>query len=207
MPNHFAEKHHNPELDFTPQTISNLIYIASAAKKLAHYDEFEECVADMLVDPVVLQMNGFFQHHGVSRYEHCRMVAYYSFLLCKKLGLDARSAARAGMVHDLFLYDWRSREAEGPDSKHAYHHPQVALANAEKRFELNDREREGIAMHMWPLAKGRPQFKETYCIAAVDKYCACIELCGANRPLQRRRTRKLHSARAHLGGIPAPSMA
>ena len=148
MPNHFAEKHHNPELDFTPQTISNLIYIASAAKKLAHYDEFEECVADMLVDPVVLQMNGFFQHHGVSRYEHCRMVAYYSFLLCKKLGLDARSAARAGMVHDLFLYDWRSREAEGPDSKHAYHHPQVALANAEKRFELNDREREGIATQL-----------------------------------------------------------
>jgi len=30
--------------------------------------------------------------------------------ICKKYNLDYASAARAGMVHDLFLYDWRKRE-------------------------------------------------------------------------------------------------
>ena len=162
--------------DDQPRT-RHLLYASSALHKLASYDKWASCVEDMLYDPLVLQMNQFTQHHGTPTYVHCCAVSYYSFIIAKRLGLDARSVARAGMVHDLYLYDWRKREGANP-ADHTLRHPQVALANAERRFELNDTERECIRMHMWPAAPGIPQHPETYVISTVDKYCACLEATG-----------------------------
>ena len=67
--------------------------------------EFYECINDILNHPVVLQMKKYYQHCETDCYDHCLNVAYNNFRICKHLGLDARSAARGGMLHDLFLYD------------------------------------------------------------------------------------------------------
>ena len=40
-------------------------------------------------------MQNFRQHYDTSCYEHCENVAYYSYLICKKLNLDYISVARA----------------------------------------------------------------------------------------------------------------
>ena len=72
------------------------------------FEQFYECIKDIATHPVVLRMK-LYPHHGVTNcYQHCLHVSYYNYIWCKALGLDARSAARAGMLHDLFLYDWQS---------------------------------------------------------------------------------------------------
>ena len=49
--------------------------------------------------------------------------------------LDYRSVARAGLLHDLFYYDWRTTKFDL--GTHALIHPRVALRNAEKLTKLN----------------------------------------------------------------------
>ncbi len=166
-------------------------YVFRASKKLDSYQEFLSCISDILANPIVRGMDQFSQHGDVSTFEHCRTVAYFNFLVCKRLHLDARSAARAGLLHDFFLYDWHEKRKDNPKLVHTYGHPKLALANAEKYFDLNATEREIIAMHMWPMVKGVPHHPESYCTALVDKYCAVIESLGAWHSLQRRRTKKL----------------
>ena len=87
--------------------------------KLIDHNEFENIVHDLIANETVLKMKNFTQHLGTCRFEHCYSVAYYSYWVCKKLKLDYISATRAGMLHDLFLYDWRLRQ---PDRKglHAF---------------------------------------------------------------------------------------
>lgn len=57
--------------------------------------EFEEIIKDIKNNPTVLEMQNFRQHYDTSCYEHCENVAYYSFRVCKKLGLDYRAVSRA----------------------------------------------------------------------------------------------------------------
>ena len=168
----------------------------SSQVKLEHYEEFLDCVEDLLEHPVVQEM-GRYQHHGnTTTLEHCMNVAYYNYVFCRKFGLDARSAARGGLLHDLFLYDWHTVSLT--NKEHAYLHPKVALANAEKYFDLNDIEREIISMHMWPYAQGRPMYLETYCICLTDKYCATLEASKVYRPIEGMRSRKLAFAMSTL---------
>ena len=109
--------------------------------------QYLSCVADLEAHPDVQSMRFLPQHaKGVSTYDHCCLVAYSSFRICAALGLDARSAARGGLLHDFFLYNWQTGSRSGGD--HAFNHPLYALANAEARFDLNDTERDIIATHM-----------------------------------------------------------
>ena len=99
-------------------------------KKIIYFDtEFQSILADILENETVLKMKNFRQHFQTSCYDHCLTVAFYSYLWCKKLGLDYKSAARAGMLHDLFLYDWRKRENDRK-GLHAFTHPKTAYENA-----------------------------------------------------------------------------
>ncbi len=84
--------------------------------------EFYECIRDIVSHPAVLEMKKYYQHCDTDCYEHCLDVAYNNYKICKKLGLDARSAARGGMLHDLFLYDWREHSKEDGRPA-ARHHP------------------------------------------------------------------------------------
>ena len=95
-------------------------------------EEFYECIKDLVHHPYVLRMKEYPRHCETSCYQHCLNVAYYNFRICKFFGLDARSAARAGMLHDLFLYDWRGHRKKTGDPVHAMTHPHTALHNAKK---------------------------------------------------------------------------
>lgn len=136
--------------------------------------EFELIISDLINNETVQKMKNFRQHYETSCFEHCKMVAYYSYLLCKKYNLDYVSATRAAMLHDLFLYDWRLRE-NGRKGLHAFTHPKTALENASKLFILNEKEQDIILKHMWPVTIKFPKYKESYIITLVDKYCALQE--------------------------------
>ena len=80
--------------------------------------------------------------------------------------------ARAALLHDLFLYDWRHSH-EDLQGWHAFIHPQIALKNASKFCILNDMEKDIIAKHMWPVTFFRfPKYKESYILTITDKLSA-----------------------------------
>lgn len=133
---------------------------------------YKNYVTDLMDSAVVESMSGFIQHSDVSCLEHCLTVSYYSYLVCRFFGLDSRSAARGGLLHDLFLYDWHNtRPEEGP---HAFVHPSIALRNAGS-FELNNTEKDIIKKHMWPLTIVPPCHPESFIVSIIDKYCAFLE--------------------------------
>jgi len=138
--------------------------------------EFIEITKDLLTNEKVKEMKNYRQHYDISTYEHCLNVSYISYKICKKLKLDYISMARAAMLHDLFLYDWRnSKKRLHLNQYHAFAHPKIALENASKLFDLNEKEKDIIVKHMWPVTIKLPKYKETYIITLVDKYCTLCE--------------------------------
>lgn len=135
--------------------------------------EFMQCIEDILQLPEIQELDNYVQHCNTSRLQHSLNVAYYGFLWAKKRGLDYRSVARAGMLHDLYLYDWRKVKTE---QHHAFHHPKEALKNAQNLLKLNDVEKDSIVNHMWPLSEAFPRFRESYILSFADKYCAVAEV-------------------------------
>lgn len=141
-------------------------------------EEFFSIIQDLIENPAVQEMKNFNQHCNTSCYEHCLDVSYHSFLLCKKLGLDYRAAARGGMLHDLFLYNWRKeyRDIE-LSGLHAFVHPKIALKNSLKEFFLTKKEQDIIVKHMWPVTFFHfPRYIESFIITFVDKYSATKEI-------------------------------
>jgi len=138
--------------------------------------EFMSCVGDIMQDEKVLKLDEHVQHCNTSRLQHSVNVAYYSFLICRFFGWDYRSAARAGLLHDMFYYDWRVKKCYR--SHHASWHPRIAYDNAKKLCDLNEIEKDAILKHMWPCTLVPPKYKESYVVTFVDKACAIFEAAG-----------------------------
>lgn len=137
--------------------------------------EFENCIRDLMQNESVQKMRQFRHHKNTNCFDHSLSVSYYSFLLCKYLGYDYISAARGGLLHDLFLYDWRTYQTgERLWEKHAFIHPYIALENV-KIFNLNKIEKDIIEKHMWPLTLKPPRYIESIIVCIVDKYSAFLE--------------------------------
>ena len=136
--------------------------------------DYLEIISELLKNEKVMKMKQYRQHHNTSCFEHCLYVSYNTYLISKKNKLDYISAARAGLLHDLFLYDWRKRE-NGREGLHAFTHPKEALKQAMSITDLNAKEKDIIKNHMWPVTPALPRYKETYIVTLVDKYFAVAE--------------------------------
>ena len=155
-------------------------------------DEFLSIIRDLITNDKVKQMMRYRHHCDVSTYKHCINVSYISYLMCKKLRLDYVSVARAGMLHDLFLYDWRDkRPFKGILKMNAFTHPKVAIENAEKICNLNEKEKDIIVKHMWPVTFFlMPRYAESFIVTIADKYCALSET--KEYIIKKRRIRKAY---------------
>ena len=138
---------------------------------------YNECIADLVNHPKVRQMDHYTHHGTVTCLEHCLSVSFYSFCLSLRLGnhvsTDPRSVARAGLLHDLYLYD--PHDGYRRAGSHALTHPAIALINASANFVLNPAEAEAILNHMWPLNPRLPRSSTAWLICLVDKYMAVSE--------------------------------
>lgn len=136
--------------------------------------EFQMIIKELINNETVQEMKNYKQHYETTCFDHCYTAAYYCFLICKKYHLDYKSATRAAMLHDLFLYDWRVRQ---PDRKglHAFTHGKIACENACQLFDLNEKEKDIIIKHMWPVTIQFPKSAEGFILTLVDKYCALSE--------------------------------
>lgn len=141
-----------------------------------HAQQFLSCIEDIVNEPTIQELKNHFQHMNTTRFQHSINVAYYSFLISRKLNLDTYSVTRAGLLHDLYFYDWRDKDQKPLKGNHCSIHPKVALENAKEIFELNPIIEDAILNHMWPLSAHMPKTKEGWLLQAIDKYCAVCEV-------------------------------
>lgn len=145
--------------------------------KILNNQEYMGCVKDVFDSDPVKKMDEYIQHGSTTTLEHSINVSYLSYKVAKKLNLDYKAAARAGLLHDLFLYDWHLQpKGDQLFQKHGFTHPQKALENANKYFELSDKEKDIIEKHMWPLTLRKvPKYKESFLVSFIDKYSSSCE--------------------------------
>lgn len=137
------------------------------------------CIDDIIDAPELERLKKITHHKSTTRFQHCVNVSYYGYRICRTLRLDARSAARAGLLHDLFYYDRQKYNAVRVKGqpKHSRMHSDIALKNASHITSINPKERDMIVKHMWPVTRPMPKYRETYIITFVDKGCAVLEFC------------------------------
>lgn len=133
-------------------------------------------VSDLLENDLVLKMKEFTHHGDTTCFQHCLNVSYYNYKICRFFSLNERAAARAGLLHDLFLYDWHTYKPEKGERLHGFTHAGTALKNVRENFIITDIEKDIIEKHMFPLnITAVPKYRETVVIVLVDKYCGLLE--------------------------------
>lgn len=150
-------------------------------RKARNIIEFDNSIRDIFSDDTVQSMKEISHHMNCSCLEHSLFVSYLSYRFCKWMKWDYVSAARGGLLHDLFLYDWKTKDSH--EGLHGFTHPEAAYKNAEELCRvkqdtdlLNTLEKDIILKHMWPLTKKKPSFKESFVVCLMDKICALAEM-------------------------------
>lgn len=152
----------------------------------ANFDCYYDCIGDLLTHETVRSMDSIRHHFHVTCYEHSVFVSYVAFRLAKRWGADYRAAARAGLLHDLYLYDPRDKNCY--EGNQCFAHPKAALKNASELCgDLTPVEKNSILTHMWPLAAHRPRYKEAFIVNLADKLCATLEVSNLYRLADRYR--------------------
>ena len=120
----------------------------------------------------------YIQHGDTSVLVHSLAVAYYSYKLAQLIGIkySKNELVRGALLHDYFLYDWHKPHPRF----HGFRHPGFALKNAEREFDLSDKERCIISNHMFPLTPVPPTCKEGLIVCVVDKVCSTYEVFKKN---------------------------
>lgn len=146
-------------------------------------NSYFECVSDIIGSDELDRLKDITHHVSTTRYQHCVNVSYYGYIICRVFRLDARAAARAGLLHDLFYYDRKeyNNTHKRPQLSHSAMHSLMAADNASKLTDISELERDIIEKHMWPCTRKLPKYKESYVITFVDKYCAVLEFLLARR--------------------------
>lgn len=150
---------------------------AVGSKKNLFELPFYTYISDIFENEEIQKLANYKHHIYTTRLQHCLNVSYYNYLICNFFHLNAVSAARAGLLHDMFYYNRKDYSKENGKKSHSAMHPEIAVKNAKEHFCLDQLECDIIEKHMWPMSIRRvPKYKESYVIVLVDKYCAILEV-------------------------------
>ncbi|SEP76037.1 uncharacterized protein SAMN02910289_00560 [Lachnospiraceae bacterium RM5] len=141
---------------------------------------YNETIRELANDPLVRSMENYSQHGSSNTFKHCMHVAEVSGKISKflRLKVNTKDLARGAMLHDFFLYDIHNGDVKAFD--HGMYHAEIALENANERYDLSDIEKNIIYSHMWPLnITHLPKYKESVIVGIADKYSAIYERAGA----------------------------
>lgn len=137
--------------------------------------EFNHLVEEILLHEEFIKLKDY-HHHTNHIYDHVVRVSYLAYSISKVCGLDYKAAARGGLLHDFFLYDWRERKATDISrGLHGKEHPQIALENARLHFEVSELEADIILKHMFPKTRPAPRYLESAVVSFSDKVSTLYE--------------------------------
>ena len=139
---------------------------------------FWETFISLREDPIIQELKKYPNHKISNLFDHSSRVALCAYDLSRRMHIkvDGTSLARGAMLHDFYLYQARGNKEIGTRA-HWFGHPDTALQNAEKRFQLTELEKNIITSHMWPLTfRHIPRSREAFLVSLADKICACGEM-------------------------------
>lgn len=133
-------------------------------------EEFENIIRPILEVEEFNRLK-YITHHGITRYDHSMRVAYVSYKVSKSLRLNYQEVTEAALLHDFFLdeVDQESR------INRLRMHPECAVKNASKYFDLTDRQVDIIRTHMFPVTFAPPKYLESWIVDFVDDIAALYE--------------------------------
>jgi uncharacterized membrane protein len=174
-------KSFSPEgIPMTMKWINNFFNRKTGGKWIEDHKAYEkdagfmELIKDIINNPNYQELKNF-RHHDNSIYHHSLQVAWLSYKLGKIFKLNLKELVRGAMLHDFFLYDWRTEKPQS-GKLHAFEHPLEAFANSQKYFSpLSPIEKDIILKHMWPLTIKPPRYFESLIVCIVDKIVATGE--------------------------------
>lgn len=111
------------------------------------------------------------KHHGLTRYDHSRRVAYFSYLVTKFLRLDYKETTEAALLHDFFTTEVKEKNGIA----RLRQHPKHAVENAKKYFVLSDKQEDIIKTHMFPVTFTPPKYLESWIVDIVDDVASIYE--------------------------------
>ncbi len=134
--------------------------------------EYVKLVKPILEHEEFLRRKEYPHHYNESVYDHVLRVSYDCYKIGKKLHLDYKSLAIAGLLHDFYDKPWQSDFEKKPlFQRHGFVHAEQARVNAIKYFPnlVDDKIGDMIKTHMFPLNKRLPKYKESWILTLVDK--------------------------------------
>lgn len=137
--------------------------------------EYVALIQDLMDTEEVQSLETFVHHKVTNRLAHSISVSYRSYRWAKRLGLDTRAIARAGLLHDLFFYEGMDKHLIGGKG-HNWEHPRIALDNALKLTDLSELEQDIIVKHMFGATLAPPRYLESFIVCLMDKQSAIHEL-------------------------------
>lgn len=161
------------------QVITLICYILfwfNISKKKSLFDDYVEYY--QIIEPIInhpeAQRRKKYPHHiDESVYEHVIRVSYDCYKIGKRLNMDYKSLAIAGLLHDFYEHPWQySNEKKPFFQNHAFTHAKNAVLNSKKFFGENiiTPKIENIMItHMFPLNKKIPNSKEAWLLTLIDK--------------------------------------
>lgn len=108
-------------------------------RKIYKDDEYMIYVKDILDNTEFKKLKKYL-HHGITRYDHCVRVSYNSYKIAKKLKLNSKDVARAGLLHDFFLVN-NQKIDKLERFKVLFSHPRIAVENSKKYFTITERKK------------------------------------------------------------------
>lgn len=160
------------------QFISLCNYIATyqkkKRKKIGNLEnkEYYNLVKEIITNKEFLKRKEYEHHYNESVYDHVLRVSYDCYKIGKRLKLDYKSLAIAGLLHDFYDKPWQDVfDKTKFFEKHGFVHAEQARKNAIKYFPNLVDEKIGsmIKTHMFPLNKKIPEYKESWILTIVDK--------------------------------------
>ena len=142
-------------------------------KEIVKDEKFLEIVAPILGSLEFKKRKEWLHHENCSLYEHCLVVSYLSYRICKKRNWNYRDAAIGGLLHDFYKEPWQEKIHEKKPffKQHGFVHAHEAMENAYKYFPelMNERVANIIERHMFPLNIKPPKYKEGWVVTYADK--------------------------------------
>ena len=160
--------------------------------------KLENLYQGFLHHELILKMKEIPMHRGSNCYIHsfkvCKLVIKKA--LKKKKEYHLESLIIASILHDYYLYDWRSDRSK--KKKHGKRHPYVAEENARRDFHIDNEVSSIIKSHMWPInPKEFPKTKEAKLVNYVDDIIATREFFCSKRFKNKREEKYLRQI-SHL---------
>lgn len=135
-------------------------------------NSFDSCIQDIVTNEQFNKLKTEL-HHGITRYDHAYSVAKWTHIIGKIFKMKNNvNTTRAALLHDFYVND----DLTGNGAQRLGRHPEVALENSLKYYELDNIQKDIIKSHMFPCNLTVPKYKESWLVSMIDKTVGTYEM-------------------------------